>query len=269
MLAKLQIDFNCMCVFVPEERSTGVGTMHVLMPDTSGHTHRAGHGHGAEAASQGSEPHVVRMYHRNVNSAGGVDIEGWALELGQQMADTTLRPLSPDPDGADIVDLSDLTRRGVPRDVLAPSPFPPLAARVSLGLGCTLTARAEARWRVAGRIIRMAHRLVWHIDGLLPDAELNWVGLGGKTGDPPLRSLSEVGPDCDDVYRLSIYHVPRRTLPPDPYGVGKLDPDEVREHFRALYRLVGVTDPGPDLLPQPDGGSGGRVNCGIAKARFA
>lgn len=268
MLAKLEIDFNCMCVFVPEERAAGVGTVHVLMPDTSGHHHAAPPGHHGENPAP-IKPHVVRLYHRGVKDALGLKMEGWILKIGDGMADTTLRPMEPDLLGATVVDLTDLTHNGVPRDVLGNTPSTPLASRVSLGLGATRMVRAEAVWWVAGRRIHMAHRLVWHIDGLPLNAPLHWVPLRGRTDSPPLSSIGDIEPDTDGVYRLSIYHVPEDTLPPDPFGAGQLDSDSVREHFRALYRLVGIPNPAPDLLPRPDLGSGGRVNCGIAKASFA
>lgn len=267
MFAAVEIDFNCMGVFVPEERAVGVGTVHLLMPDTSGHTRPDPQHPHADGDADGVEPHVLRMYHGR--APAGVDMDGWALDFARGMADTGLRPVWPSPEPADVVNLSALTHRGVSREMIGSTPPVPLAGRISFGMGGTWRTAAEAWWRIGGERIRMAHRLVWRIEGLVPDADLPWTALRGQTGPPPLRSLADTGPDDNGVYRFSIYHVPPSSLPPDPYGAGQLEPDEVRAHFAALYRLVGTTDPDPSLLPERDGGTGGKVNCGIAQARFA
>lgn len=266
MLARLEIDFNCMGVVVPEERTPGVGMLHIFMPATAGHDHPKPDGHGHDADSR-VEPHVVRLYHHRNKGGTGLNIAGWALELGRDMADVTLRPATPDPVGADVVNLSTLSGRGVRRDSTG-MPTVPLAARLGLGLGGTMTIMAEAWWRLGDSRFRMAHRLVWEIDGLVPEAELHWIPLGTTTGPPPLRTLAEMGAESDGVYRMSIYHVPERTLPPDPFGRGKLSIEEARAHFRALYTLVGLTNPPSELLPRFDDGGGGKVNCGIAQAVF-
>lgn len=283
-MATLEIDFNCMCVFVPDHKNHRV---HVLMPSTSDHNDHNDHSHAAPesggVAPGCADQHIVRLWHSSFHSQGGsyqgIDMAGWALELGEKSgsADTVLEPLTPArgcPRAVNLTYVADglqVRRELVPE---IPVYHPEVVSRVTLYGGRVTALHAEARWKLKGRTIFMAHRVSWEIDNV-PE-ELKWTPMGG-TGDPPLRSLAHLpgsgGSGGTRRYRLSVYHVTPDALPPKDEAV--LDPHQARRHFRALYRLLGLCDPGDDLLPEyvPDESAlaeksraVAKVNCAVAQA---
>lgn len=278
-MAGLEIEFNCMCLFVPDEDA---GTVHVLMPATDHHPHHGGNDH-QDGHAQGSAipKHVVKMLHPSfTGQKKGRPMEGWALALGAQPGSATTRIAPPDPsqNGAKVVDLTDLTGgRRIERRLVEDVVTPEVASRVTLHAGKVTSVDAEAIWRFKGQNILMAHQVTWKIEELPED--LRWIRLGAG-GNPPLASLSELAPESDGSFRLRIFHVTEDALPPT--GVGALNPVQVGRHFGVFYRLLGITDPGEDLLPQivspPSGGvnpasktmkppfDGFTVNCGAARA---
>jgi hypothetical protein len=258
-MATLEIEFNCMCVFVPDPATQSI---HVLMPSTEHPLSGCQHG--------GPERHVVRMLHDSFTGTfpKGLSLEGWGLELDGLggPADTSLQPTRPQPvpppvPPTEIVDLSVLTgNRQLPRRLVEDGPDPEVNARITLRSGRISTAYSEAEWIFQGRSVRMAFRVVWEMD-VDPDQELRWLPLQ-PTSPPPIRKLSELG---SGPYRFAVYHVPDRALPPDPADAGRLTPALVKDHFRALYVLFGIGNPGEDLLPQPLPGIG-NAHCGSSQA---
>lgn len=258
-MATLEIEFNCMCVFVaaPDE-----AIMHVLMPSTCNHAH---HGHGDHGHGEGVERHVVRILHPKFPPEG-ISMEGWALDLGGESgasADLTLQPM--ERIGAEtIVNLTELSGgETISPSLLAKAGHPAINARVTLRSGRLMSAPAEVKWNFKGEPVEMSYRATWRME-VAPDTPLKWSNIGA-TDPAPVASLADLGADAQDgVYRFKIYHVPSRALPPDDAGVGSLELEEVKDHFRALYVLVGVDEPGEDLLPQPPEGAWGVAHCGIA-----
>src|SRR4051794_25532547 len=97
-MPRLEIDFNCMCLFVPDPKAgSGKGLVHVLMPSTSD--------------ADGCE-HVVRMdYVGKDGKSVQRRFEGWAVTLGGASPSVKL-PLTAPKDGSNchIVSLTPLTR---------------------------------------------------------------------------------------------------------------------------------------------------------------
>lgn len=282
-MATLEIDLNCMCLFVPDpRRGTNVGRVHVLMPATH-HCH-------------GGERHVVRMMFRGRDGSEQMrELEGWELVLGARPATarTRLEPSSAAADGT-IVDLTELTRNGgeggfrVPRTLIRDKD-PSVACRIVLNAGEVIDLDAQdAEWELGGDSHVMAHRVTWRME--LPTAELTWKNLlRQRRVRKPLASLDEVAPDVrgkETVYRLHVHHVTQKafdkareagmdadtTIKFDPRV---LDDDEIRDHFRMFYTFLGDATPEDRLLPRlvedrrdPDGGGGGWA-CKLAQASAA
>lgn len=255
-MATLEIDINCLCLFVRDEAAR---TMHVLMPSTSSHHH-----HGAD--HQDAFPqHVVRMLHGSFSEKKGRPMEGWALVFGERpgSADTTLAPSGDGGSSAEVADLTTLTGgKSIERRLVEDS-VDEVASRITFHAGKATALHAQAMWELGDRSIFMAHQVVWHIENV-PE-ELTWISLGAEQPSP-LPSLKELRPEADGSYRLSVYHVAPDDLPPT--GIGTLEPEQVKQHFRIFYDLLGIPNPGDDLLPQIAGPfmKGRTVNCGAAQA---
>jgi len=262
-MATLELEFNCMCVFVPEPSPggpDGQGSMHVIMPSTRHH-----HGGGQEHAG---EVHVVRMLHPSFLPAHpkGLSMEGWALTLGEGAPPSASTALDPGPNGETLVNLTPLAGGAmVPHRMVQDQFNDEVNARVTLGSGALQTdkIRSEAKWKFGGTDIRMAFRASWMME-VDPDRPLQWFSLDA-TAAPPIRSLRELTPEADGHYKITIYHVPERTLPPDPGDNGRLELSQVKEHFRALYVLFGIQNPTEDMLPQPPTAVG-TGHCGLPQA---
>jgi hypothetical protein len=271
-MPKLELQFNCLCLFVPDDAA---GVVHVLMPGSNGHDGHAGH-----------EKHVVRMLHHSFEGQEkltGRCMEGWALTLGPRhaSADTSLlpksdadhdrvRPVSGADHGAVLPDLSELTRDGrVRRALLGKEPENRVAARITLRSGGITRMASEATWEMGGRDFALAHQVTWTMD---IDDELKWEGLDDKPDDhpKPLRKLEELEPEDDGkpeddvLYRLRIFHVTEDALPPRG---GTLHPAVMRAHYRSFYALLGDNDPDDKLLPRMKSTAVVEVNCGAGSAR--
>jgi len=265
-MTTLEIEFNCLCLFVPDEPAK---TVHVLMPATNGHDGHAGH-----------DKHVVRVLHRSFKGKEklsgrpeklfGRPMEGLALELGPEPANarTQLTPPPGAPVGGELPNLADAVQRAsggagpvtVSPNFLGPNPGDLVAARVTLRAGEVIRLASEATWEIEGIPVALAHRVTWRVPGLDPAAPLTWTGLNGKAGvTPPLQRLDELEPEDDLSYTLRIFHVTEDAF---PLSGGKLSPEVMRQHFRAFYPLLGVNDPGDSLLPKITGVHINQVNCG-------
>jgi hypothetical protein len=271
-MPKLELQFNCLCLFVPDRAAKVV---HVLMPGTNGHE-----GHG------GHEKHVVRMLHHGFEGQEkltGRCMEGWALTLGPEhaSADTSLRPrwdADQDPvrpawdadQGAVLPDLSELTGgRTVHRSLLGKVPEDRVAARITLRSGGVARMASEATWEIGGKDFALAHQVTWTMD---IDDELRWEGLNDRPDDhpKPLEKLEDLEPeddgkpDDDVLYRLRIFHVTEDALPPRG---GTLHPAVMRAHYRAFYPLLGEDYPGDELLPRMKSTAVLEVNCAAGSGR--
>jgi hypothetical protein len=267
-MATLEIDLNCMCLFVPDPHAgTNTGTVHVLMPQT---------------CCNGEDRHVLRMRYRD-REANVVmrPMEGWALVLGTQPGEarTTLDPKSAarsngeereEGEVAKIVDLTALTAhaesgrgRAVSRSLLEGA-HAAVVSRISFHAGEVISVAAQNDgWILGEESVIMAHKVTWRIE----DASMDflegqvWINLN-STEPPPLDSLRMVKPhrvNGKEVFRLSVHHVTekvlrtkngasRRRVP----GFG-LNPEEIQRHFRMFYKLLDIRDPDEELLPKlPD-----------------
>ena len=245
-MATLEIDFNCMCLIVPDPKEPGAdtGTVHVLMPCT----------HHGDAANL----HVAQMDYRDAQgNERVVRLEGWGLELGDPQNPTAQVELRL-PDGSQethIVDITERTRsaqhpngRHVPRTMLARK-HPNVVARISLHGGVIKTTYSEwPEWVLGGSKVTMASKLVWRME--VDNGQMAWTSFNG-TGQPPLGSLGQVKPeDSDQVYKLHVHHVATKAID-DQTGLPRphaLDADDIRNHFGMFYKLLGE-DPRHDLLP--------------------
>ncbi|HEX9938794.1 MAG TPA: hypothetical protein VGB15_16765 [Longimicrobium sp.] len=258
-MATLELQFNCLCLFVPEPDKKVV---HVLMPRSNGHAGHAGH-----------EKHVVRMLHKSFKgqeNTHGRSLEGWALVLGPEnaSADTNLTHKGTTPGGA-LPDLSQIThdvlgaRKTVDPALLSVTPGGAVAARITLRSGGVTRMASEASWEIGGKEIALAHQVTWRMSDV--DHVLRWEGLDGKPdSDPrPLDTLKSLEPEDDLGYKLRIFHVTEEALPPKG---GILAPAVMREHFRAFYPLLGVDQQDASLLPSIKGKHINQVNCGAAQS---
>jgi hypothetical protein len=264
-MASLEINFQCMCLFVPVPRAprSRRGTVHVLMPTTC-----------CRAGGADIEEHVVKLIHDDTADPKGVSLAGHKLELGAEpgSANLSLKPRvrTQEKRQPEIVNLTRLTRLRVPQALLSDGAGK-VNARVVLRGGYLKKLAAEKVWQFGTRDVFMAHRMTWRIDGISKD-QVNWTGPDGKTvaGPVDILGLTPVGgaaerEDKDRVIRFGIYHQPDRVLevPRSP----KLDPREVTEHFRAFYAMFGVRN--ADAFPLPrieDAPPGMLVDCGGALA---
>jgi hypothetical protein len=273
-MATLQIEFNCLCLFVRDETEK---ILHVLMPAT-GH-HHAGHPSGSARPhpAHGIEEHLARLVLGDSPDAPQVPLEGWSLELGPAAGAAQLHTLDPPVGDAQVVDLTRLTSNGqnapgrkVAR-ALTTGSHQKIASRFTLRAGQVTDVEAQAEWLFKGEPLEMAHRVVWEIDDV-PD-ELPWTPIAGKA--PPLARLSDLGDPSPlpvsgkSGYRIRVFHTTADGLPPndDP---GALNKEEVRHHFGMFYDVLGLPDPDEELLPElsPDVEEGDNVNCGTAQAEM-
>lgn len=267
-MANLEIDFQCMCLFVPEPRAprSRLGTVHVLMPTT-----RCCHGGGASI-----EEHIVNLIHEDTPDPKGASLAGWKLELGAGPASANVflkprvRPQTRRKPA--IVDLTRLTRLRVPRALLSDE-GDKVNAHIVLRGGYLKELAAEKVWRFGTANVFMAYRMTWRIDGV-SEGGVNWTGPRGATKGPVdiLRLTSSGREDqkggADRVIRFGIYHQPDRVLevPRQP----RLDPREVTEHFRAFYGMFGVPNTASFPLPRIRNPAPGMlVDCGGALAQLA
>jgi hypothetical protein len=263
-MATLELQFNCLCLFVPDPYNHAV---HVLMPATNGQAghddHAAQPGHAGHA---GSHKHVVRMLHHGFDGderLKGRSMDGWALTLGS--ADEPLNSDLVAPAGAPrpaaLPNLSDITGNPVRRALLGPNPGPRVAARITLYSGKVSRMASEARWEIDGKGFPIAHQVTWKLE-VDPGTELTWERLnGGAQADarPPLAKLKDLEPEDDLGYKLRIFHVTEKALPPRG---GTLKPSEMRAHYSTFYPLVGEDYPPDKLLPRITEKHIDRVNCG-------
>ena len=275
----VEIDVNCMCLFVPVPRNGGeYGTVHVLMPCTH---------------DQADAKHVVRMFYRDSEGKQQVaKLEGWGLTVGSDdgSARTTLTPspgirrrrpradLSID-DRAEVVDLN----VPVPQALVQETNHA-VISRIRLNTGEVVAVEGQLPpWNRNGKSVTMAHRVTWRVK--VKPEQVQWKYLSDMP-DPPLKapfeSLAEVQRDRDGVYRLHVHHVSSKALT-QPNGLAPdvavrddaLTPEEVISHFKMFYQLLGI-DPGGELLPEfpeelkptPEGGGATGWACRTAQAQL-
>lgn len=261
-MATLDIDFNCMCLFVTGDDPDLV---HVLLPNTAGH-----------------QQHVVRMVFQDPgdNTVTDRDMTGWALELQgagparqRQSGRSPVQRLRED---SRIVDLTEVTGNEVdPGLVAGEDPGGKVVSRITIRGGELERVRAqdpvedENLWVVQGREHVMAHQTTWRIRNV-PD-QLKWTRFGEGAAAIPLEFLKEVRPEegngnGDAHYRLRVYHVLDTDLPDSAdEKEAILLGENVMHHFRAYYPLVNVPHPRADLVPSrpADRGQGGEPPAGV------
>jgi hypothetical protein len=243
MAFTLRITFSGLCLFVPEPANGGpTGRMHVLMPGMFG-------GH------CGADRHVAALaYDTGYLTAGGAPtgIIAMARLSGQHFTPVAGEEANLAFCGH-IVDLREITGRGVDPDLLGSDSGNKLTARATLGAG---RIRAVApgmcwEWR-PGELRPIANKVQWEIPGVEGD-RLTLVSepIGGGGEQKALGTLFPINGEVN----LVVYHETPQELPPDPlpaesqpvHALGFVPP-----HFAAYYELFG--GPVPTLLPQLRGG---------------
>lgn len=257
-MADLEINFQCMCLFVPEPAVAGgeEGTVHVLMPKTNC----------CSGAGANVPEHVVRLIHPDFAGTRGVPLEGWMLELGggHGSADISLAPPGDQNEATPrIVDLTEFTGLRVPGELLSHG-HGDVNARVVLRRGHLQGLSAEAHWKMNNTDVVMASGVTWRIEGVSGE-DVRWTGPQAQGGGPVdilnLRPLE----DGDEVIRFGIHHQPDEVL--DTPDVPRLEPAKVTDHFRAFYSLFGLERPADLPLPViQNSPPGDLVHCGAAKA---
>jgi hypothetical protein len=239
-MATLKIDFNCMCLFVTSRDSESV---HVLMPNTSGH--------GAD------HQHVVRLVYRDpTGKLQLAPMEGWALDLGTPVrsARRALDPAESVRREALLVNLTGVTGQAVDPQLVTGAVPDKVVSRVSIHRGQLESVKAQTRhkWTLRGRRYFMAHQATFRIENVRD--RLAWTPLGPpRDDDVPLDVLGKVMPEAEDpdtgvrTYELKVYHVTPKGLPPRMSP--NLSEAETRHHFAAFYPLLGITRVDDGLLP--------------------
>jgi hypothetical protein len=258
-MATLQLEFNCLCLFVRDEVNNVV---HVLMPRTD---------------HPGMDRHVVRVYHPKFpDPPVGKSMEGLEWILGPTTGSAECSTLATNDDG-EVVDVtvtsgdaSGHNGKKAHKDLVTQA-HAHVLTRVTLRAGRVLDRDARAKWKLKGREVYMAHRVVWEIDDV-PDT-LTWKQLNNPN-PIPFASLAELGAEQDlpspvgppkKGHRLRIFHTTEDGLPPND-GDGVLDECAVRQHFRHYYGLL-LHHPTPDQLPYLVGHPHLRTfNCGVGQA---
>jgi hypothetical protein len=261
-MASLELQFNCLCLFVPDPENRVV---HVLMPATHGHPGHEGH------------QHVVRMFQKSFTNGNeqlkGRDLAGWALTLGpdEASADTSLSLPPGAFKGGELPNLGKVTeevkgiKAMVDRALVGPDPGPGVAARITLRSGGISRMASEATWRLGTRDYALAHQVVWRMSDV--GQQPTWERLNAPPQaaqvEPPLQTLNGLEPEDDFGVKLRIYHVTDEALPPT---VGILSPAVMQEHYRAHYLLLGEKNPANEQLPSIKGNQIEQVNCGAGQA---
>jgi len=255
-MTALEIEFHCLCFFVPDPANQ---TVHVLMPRTPGHESHGGGGRerdetggggkGGEGEDEHGHPHVVRMFHRSFREEGedkkGRPMEGFTLVLGgaSGTADTSLRPEKPRQE--EVVDLTHATGITLGRELIEDLGHSGVVSRVILRSGYIKAMNSDTTWTLRRREIDMAYKVVWCIDGITEE-QVRWEPEEIDGRKPPFTRLSDLG-EHNGVHRLQIAHMTADAMPPGRSGT--LSAHAVREHFKAFYALYGITNPSDDQLP--------------------
>jgi hypothetical protein len=240
MAFTLRITFSGLCLFVPEPTSgPATGRMHVLLPGMGGHAH-----HGADR-------HVpVLSYDAGYLVPGGPSLGVPALALLEGGVMTVV-----DGDGASlavcnqVVDLGEVTGRGVDPDHLGPDNRKKLVSRVTLGAGAMTRVAPGACWEWRpGEFRPIAHRAEWEIPNMPGDSvTFTTIPLSGGGAARDLGTLYA----RDGRINVDLYHEPQEELPPSPAPLdhGKMPmPGDPAAHFTAYYGLFGA--PVPVVLPR-------------------
>ena len=259
-MATLQIEFNCLCLFVPDEETD---TVHVLMPATKNHADDAevngaagdGHEHGHDGAKPAANaddevpagakkhapPHAVRLQHPSFanEDQGLLPIEGWALELGPAGGKADLAKLQAEKQIADLTALT--AENGAPGKMvdraLLNQPGGAVLSRVTLRGGRLHSVDSKAVFSLGGQLTQLAHKVVWEMEGV---ARLEWRRLGGD--GVSVQPIDQLGPPTQTLnpesdkrqgYLLKVWHVTEDSLPPNE--LAKVPPEELQHHFRAFY----------------------------------
>lgn len=231
MAFTLRITFSGLCLFVPEASATGgTGRMHVLLPGMFGHCH-----HGADR-------HVpVLSYDAGYLVPGGPSLGVPALAL---LDGTTMTPVGGEAASlslcSQIVDLKQVTGRGVDPDHLGADLRRKLVSRITLGAGGMTRVSPGACWEWRpGEFRPMAHRVEWEIADL-PGDSFTFVAepLGGGG---VARNLGTLYPR-DGRIHVEVMHDPQAELPPAPMDMDHENPPmpgDPAKHFTAYYGLFG------------------------------
>lgn len=240
MAFTLRITFSGLCLFVPEPApAPGTGRMHVLLPGMYGHAHHGPDRHVAVLSYdagylvQGGPslgvPALARL------AGGAVTVDGGSsagLALCSQ-----------------IVDLREVTGRGVDPDHLGPDTRKKLVSRLTLGAGAMTRVSPGACWEWRpGEFRPIAHRVEWEIPNM-PGDSLTFTAqpLGGGGA---ARDLGTLYPR-DGRIHVDVLHEPAGELPPEPAPMDHQDmpmPGDPAKHFSAYYGLFG--GPVPVVMPR-------------------
>jgi hypothetical protein len=240
MAFTLRITFSGLCLFVPEPVPGGAtGRMHVLMPGMYGHHHH------------GPDRHVpVLSYDAGhlVPGAPAMGVPALAKLTGHQLTLAAGNQAELALCG-EIVDLREVTGRGVDPDHLGADAKRKLVSRLTLGAGRITRVAPGVCWEWRpGEFRPIAHRVEWEIENVEGDS-LSLVAdpIGGGGAQKPLGTLYPV----DGRVNLRVFHETPDDLPPDPAPVDHLPapmPGDHPKHFSAFYGLFG--GPVPIVLPR-------------------
>ncbi|HEU0298829.1 MAG TPA: hypothetical protein VFR37_05225, partial [Longimicrobium sp.] len=229
-MAILDIDFNCMCLFVPGRS----GVMHVLLPTMGSH----------------GGMHTVALVYEGLAHREVVRMEKWELLLrGTSPAATPSSREAAVRFRAMVPSLTAFTGRRVAPKLLTDARPAGVTSRVSLRgtriIG--VDAQKDDVWEIKRKEYILAHKVTLRLENV-PDT-LTWGSLGAR-GRKPLDSLRDVRPTDPSVplYRLSVFHVLTKHLP--PARSDRLTPRQIKQHFARYYPLIGISSPGDELLPE-------------------
>lgn len=250
MSTTLQITFHCLCFFVTDEQTRRV---HVLMPPTcdcgrnrSWRWWERGTPPGTHRV-RGIDQHVVRVVFPKeggrLNADGEfaktpeegksdyLEMEGWSLVLPGTGSGAVTNTF---PD--EVPDLSLITKRRIDRALLTDQRDPRIISRITLDGGEFQSQMGVARWKLAGKEIKMAQEVTWIVRDL-PDGPFSWsrirLTLPGELRTAADTEQLPVLEPKNNRLLIQVYHVMERDFPVF------LDrkPDVTAQHFGAFYGL--------------------------------
>ncbi|HEX8394936.1 MAG TPA: hypothetical protein VF665_21500 [Longimicrobium sp.] len=240
MAFTLRMTFSGLCLFVPEPTAApGTGRMHVLLPGMGGHGHH------------GPDRHVpVLSYDAGYLVPGGPSLGVPALALLEGGVMTVAAG-----DAASlaicsqVVNLGEVTGRGVDPDHLGPDNRKKLTSRITLGAGAMTRVSPGACWEWRpGEFRPIANMAEWEIPNMPGDSVT--FSLQALSGGGPARELGTLHAR-DGRVNVQVFHEPQQELPPSPAPVDHATmpkPGDPAAHFTAYYGLFGA--PVPVVLPR-------------------
>jgi hypothetical protein len=242
---EIRIVYSGLCLFVPQEEPPQV---HVLFPATD---------------SIGIERHHAVLVFDSAHLTAGSQAPSGVLSV---VPITNRALVAGGGSGAEtkicdeVVNLSPVTGRPIPDDLLDGELAPEIVARISMTAGAMTAVAAGACWEWdPGQTRRLAHRAEWTIHSGGTQLDLNPAAAEGEVEVEDAESRIPIlfPTTGNDRITLLAFHVRPSELPPEPDAPDEPSPGDQPHHFYAYYpvfrSLVTVRLPSFGSLAGPCG----------------